>query len=268
MKSNHTLALIVAYFLSKYDDSAYLALGFSSIVACHAKVGRMLGVKPNSVKNMRDEFDPLHDNRRVGWYQRPLRPSRATIVETFQNLSEVELRDIVIEILTDASNICTSDFADIIESIRTQGRKRKSKPVFIVRGPTGRKAEKIFMEYYHSTGEPVRGRLLDMRDNGCGYDFEISNEQHSYQIEVKGLDGHTGGVSFTSKEWDMAEKFGNLYFLAIVRNVSTQPSVQIIQNPASVLSANKYIYPTVQVRWTLSDHELSSLNVNERQAVR
>ena len=83
MKESHSLSLIAAYYLSKYDETAYKELGFRSSTMTHIEIGRALGVNPNTVKNMRDEFDPLHDNQRAGWYQRPLRPSRAKVVEAF-----------------------------------------------------------------------------------------------------------------------------------------------------------------------------------------
>jgi predicted CopG family antitoxin len=94
---------------------------------------------------MRDEFDPLHDNPRAGWYQRPLRPSRAKVVELFQDLSEVEIRDIVQGILTNSDFVSSDDFSDVISPILRRKKKRKGKSVFIVRGPTGRKAEEHFM---------------------------------------------------------------------------------------------------------------------------
>jgi hypothetical protein len=163
------------------------------------------------------------------------------------------------EILTNPDVLATEAFADIIEPISRREKKSKTKPVFIVRGPTGRKAEEIYMNHHRATGEPVPGELRDTRDCGCGYDFEILNKHYSIQVEVKGLHGDTGGVSFTSKEWDVAGKSGDSYYLAIVRNVSGKSSIQIIQNPASVLTANKAIFPTVQVRWTVNERELSSL---------
>jgi len=257
MKENHSLALIVAYYLSKYDMIAYERLGFQSSTATHAEIGRILGVKPNSVKNMRDEFDPLHDNPRAGWYQRPLRPSRAKVVESFQDLSEEELCDVVLEILTNPDFITSDDFEDVINPIVRRDKRRASKSVFIVRGPTGRKAEELFAEYHRQTGKPILGDLVDMRDHGCGYDFEITGSGQSVQIEVKGLDGDTGGIVFTSKEWDVAKKKGGSYYLAIVRNVSGMPNFQIIQNPASILSPKKSVFTTVQVRWNVTDIELS-----------
>ncbi len=259
MKESHSLALIVAYYLSKYDKAAYGQLGFPSSTETHMKVGQRLGVNPNSVKNMRDEFDPLHENPRAGWYQRPLHPSRAKVVEAFQDLSEEELRDVVMEILTNPEFSTSEDFEDVIEPISKRKKKRKGKPVFIIRGPTGRKAEEIYINHHRETGEPAPGELRDTRDHGCGYDFEILNSHNSVQVEVKGLDGDAGGIVFTSKEWDVALKNGGSYFLVIVRNVSENPSVQIIPNPASVLSPKKSIFTTVQVRWNVTDSELSRI---------
>jgi hypothetical protein len=132
MKENHSLALITAYYLSKYDRTAYENLGFKYSTTAHKEIGKLLGVKPNSIKNMRDEFDPLHDNPRVGWYQRPLRPSRAKVVESFQGMTEEELRDVVLEILTNPDFVASEDFADVVEPISKRERKKKGKSVYIV----------------------------------------------------------------------------------------------------------------------------------------
>lgn len=256
MKESHSLALIVAYYLSKFDTIAYERLGFPSSTDTHAEIGRLLGVNPNSVKNMRDEFDPLHDNPRAGWHQRPLRPSRAKVVESFQDLSEEELRDVVLEILTNPDFALSDDFSDVVTPIAKRDKKRKGKPVFIVRGPTGRKAEEHFIAYHASRGLPVPGELTDTRDRGCGYDFSVKTSDYSVQVEVKGLDGDSGGITFTSKEWDTARCSGDNYFLVIVRNVSTQPLFQIIKNPYAALSPKKSVFTTVQVRWNVSDSDL------------
>ena len=263
MKQNHSLALIVAYYLSKFDKIAYEQLGISLSTETHKEIGRILGVKPNTVKNMRDDFDPFHDNPRVGWYQRPIRPSRAKVVEAFQDLSEEELRDIVLEILTNPEFASSDDFADVVEPISKRGQKRKGRSIFIVRGPTGRKAEEIYANHHRKTGEPIPGELRDTRDLGCGYDFEIVNGDRHAQVEVKGLDGGAGGIGFTSKEWDVAKKNGDSYFLAIVRNVYEEPTIQIIQNPASVLRPKKAVFTTVQVRWNVADSELNATSPHE-----
>ena len=205
---------------------------------------------------MRDEFDPLHDNARFGWYQRPLRPSRAKVVESFQDLTEEELRDVVLEILTNPEFVASEDFNDVVAPIANREKKRKGKSVFIVRGPTGRKAEEHFITYHKANAIPKPGVLRDTRDHGCGYDFAINRGDEELRIEVKGLDGDSGGVSFTSKEWKTARKQGDNYYLVIVRNVSSEPTFQIIQNPHTVLSPKKSVFTTVQVRWNVSDSEL------------
>lgn len=259
MKENHVLALIVAYYLSKYDKTAYKNIGFTSQTEAHNKIGRVLGANPNSVKNMRDEFDPLHDNPRVGWYQRTLRPSRVKVVEAFQEMSEVEFRDVVLEILTNPKFQLSDDCFDIIEPIAKRERKSKGKPLFILRGPTGRKAEEFFIRYHQKNQLPHAGRLEDTREQGCGYDFAIHGETGEYHIEVKGLDKDSGGIVLTSKEWDVARRNGPSYYLAIVRNLSSAISIQIIQNPTDKLQAKKNVFTAVQIRWTIGDAELGKL---------
>lgn len=48
---------------------------------------------------MRDDFDPLHPNKRVGWYQRELRPSRREIKEQYEGYTEEQLTKLVKNIL-------------------------------------------------------------------------------------------------------------------------------------------------------------------------
>ena len=257
MKPNNALALIVAYYLSKFDRLAYEHLGFQTQTAAHAEIGRKLEVNPNSVKNMRDEFDPLHDNARLGWHQQPLRRSRVKVVELFQSLSEIELRDIVLGILDDTDKVSEEDCTTLINPIFAEDeRKISTNATYIVRGPTGRGAEQFFMEHHAITAEPTSGHLNDTRDNGCGYDFEIINNGASTLVEVKGLDGDTGGISFTSKEWEVATHNGDDYVLAIVRNISCNPDIQFIRNPAKSLNAKRSVYTIAQVRWNVSGPDL------------
>lgn len=141
-------------------------------------------------------------------------------------------------------------------SILKRGKKCKDKPIYIVRGPTGRKAEELYMAYHKSYGIPEPGELKDTRDYGCGYDFTLITSDKDLQIEVKGLNGDSGGITFTSKEWHTAQNNGDRYYLVIVRNVSSEPTFQIIQNPYKILSPKKSVFTTVQVRWNISELEL------------
>jgi len=248
MKESNNLSLMVAYYLSKFNDSAYKALGFGTKSETHNQIGRILNVKSATVKNMRDEFDPLHENERAGWYQRELRPSRQKIVESCQNLLEEELRDLVLEILENKNLSNSEVFLPFFDSLDQE----KKETIFIVRGLTGRNAEEAFVDFFVSNGLPIKGQLIDKRDYGCGYDYEIIGEGQSAFVEVKGLDGEQGGISFTSKEWDVAHKMGDDYYLIIVKNASSSPTITIIRNPAAKLNPKKYIFPTVQIRWNIA----------------
>lgn len=98
--------------------------------------------------------------------------------------------------------------------------------------------------------------MQDTRDHGCGYDFAIITKDGVLQVEVKGLDGSSGGITFTSKEWETAESKGDNYYLMIVRNVSSEPEFQLIQNPYNVLSPKKSVFTTAQIRWNVKESEL------------
>lgn len=250
MKTSNTLALIVAFYLSKFNELAYKNLNFGNFTQTHKKIGEILEIKPATLKNMRDEFDPYHENDRSGWHQRPLRPSRRIVLETYQSLEEEELRDLVTEILSTDQNTNSFELKSIAEDI--QHNEKKEPRAFIVRGITGKRAEEFFINYHNSHKLPQSGTLLDTRDNGCGYDFEILNSESRIFIEVKGLEKNTGGVSFTSKEWDMAQKHGDNYYLAVVKNISESPHITIIRNPASKLAPKKNIIRTIQIIWNIS----------------
>ena len=49
-------------------------------------MGYALGSKPASVKNYRDEFDPLFPNDRQGWHKRPMRPYCRKVYEEYRDL--------------------------------------------------------------------------------------------------------------------------------------------------------------------------------------
>lgn len=248
MKESHNLSLIVAYYLSKFNDSAYATLGFGTKTETHRQIGKILNVKSATVKNMRDEFDPLHENERAGWYQRELRPSRQKTVEAFQNLQEEEIRDLVLEILENKNLMNNEVFMPFFDSLNEE----KTEPIFIPREITGRSAEKAFVNFFALNQLPLKGLLIDKRDHGCGYDYEIIGEKNSAFVEVKGLQGEKGEISFSSKEWDVAQKIGNNYYLVIVKSVSMSPTIEIVQNPASKLNPKKYIFSTVQIKWNVA----------------
>jgi hypothetical protein len=99
MEKKTELGLTVAYYISKFDRIAYAHLPFGGVTATHKEVGARLDIKPTSIQNMRDEFDPINDNPRKGWHQRHLTPTRQEIVDRFGSYSEPRLRQVVFDIL-------------------------------------------------------------------------------------------------------------------------------------------------------------------------
>ncbi len=257
MTNNNQLALIVAYYLSRCDKDAYIKLGYSSFNQAAEEIGRVLDVKANTIKNMRDEFDPHHENKRVGWLKEP-RGSRLKVLRSFQDTDDSTLFEIVQSIIHDKDFKKTEEYSDIQQIFSEQKNIVSNKsPVFILRGPTGRKAEEFFKEHFAKNGEPVNGILIDKRDEGCGYDFEIQNGNNKYFIEIKGLAADRGGILFTNKEWQTAVRNNNNYFLVLVKNIAKNPELKIIKNPAGLLKTKKNIYTTVQLNWSVSDRELN-----------
>lgn len=259
MKPQNELALIVAYYLSRLDKEGYSLLGYKSFREAVRKIGAILDVNPNTVKNMRDEFDPYHQNSRIGW-QRELRGSRQKILKAFQETDDATLLELVKEILFNNEFKKTEEYKDIhflFEDKKQESKQGKS--IFIVRGPTGKAAEQFFVEYFKNTAKPMSGTLIDCRDLGCGYDFEIKNNEQKYFIEIKGLSSSDGGILLTNKEWQTALKYKEKYYLIIIKNLSTVPSVIIIQNPALKLKAQKNIFTTIQINWSVTKRSLDSI---------
>ena len=68
----------MGYLAARFDDRLLGDLGFGTFVGFSRHVAEKLGVKENSVKNWRDEFDglnPAPDRKRKGWDRKPT-PSR------------------------------------------------------------------------------------------------------------------------------------------------------------------------------------------------
>jgi hypothetical protein len=59
--------ILVGLYLAKYDSLGLKRLGFESFAEAFNVIGYALGSRPASIKNYRDEFDPVFPNRRKGW---------------------------------------------------------------------------------------------------------------------------------------------------------------------------------------------------------
>ncbi|MCE5285177.1 MAG: DUF3883 domain-containing protein [Pelosinus sp.] len=263
MEVNHKLALIIAYYLSRFDRDALSTLGYASFTMAFGKIGEKMGMNPNTIKNMRDEYDPLHSNKRKGWHQRELRPSRLEVVEKYQYLSENALAEIVRDILSNQlENPDKSDNIQIyIDSLNLEDKRRestKSQKEYGTRGITGKQAEDIFLSQYEAGAiKGLRGHIIDKRNDGCGYDFELESDQIVF--EVKGISAQKGGIIFTDKEWSVAKKLKDRYVLVLISNINIEPIVTIIVNPYKKLQATKRIYQTIAINWAVESRQLFTI---------
>ena len=78
--------ILAGLYLAKYDAAGLKALGFESFVEAFNVIGYGLGARPASIKNYRDEFDPLFPNARKGWHKRPTRDYCLKVFEEYKPL--------------------------------------------------------------------------------------------------------------------------------------------------------------------------------------
>lgn len=258
MKYENELALVIAYYLSKFDTMALANLGYSSFAQAFEEIGATLGVKPNSVKNMRDEFDPLHENERAGWYQRPLRPSRAHVVEAFSDMPELTLRGIVHDIIHSEAFRNSGTLNRVLQALSEKANEGTgSQREYAPRGVTGKMAEELFWKWFHEGLTPWTGHLQDHRELGQGYDYLLQvGTDDDYCVEVKGLASETGGILLTDKEWRTAQSRGDRYIIVVISGLETSPKLSIVGNPASVLSPSRQISVAVVVSWSVPSSQL------------
>lgn len=261
MKPENELAMIAAFFLSKFGKEGLRNLGFQSYTQAFTQVGDRLSVNANSVKNWRDEFDPYYDNGRRGWV-RKLRPSRQKIMLTFDDLSESALRAVVFDILSPErrGKVETELHAALLEIKASETPRKSRKSVdYVPRGPTGRMAEEFFLARFHAGLTPFQSLVGDRRDDGVGFDFEVMKDSQHVLLEIKGIAKQPGGITFTDKEWRVASQEQHAYFLGVVVDIMEAPRIGFLQNPAGSLSPAYYAYTTVTVNWAVNASQIGNL---------
>ena len=264
-KEANKKGLITAYYLSRFDQIAYKRFGYNkgkiSQGSIHKRLSRMLGMKPNSyLKRMRDRYDTLFSIRK-GYFQKKLSPRELEIAEKFQDLNESDLYRIVNNMLNNV-DYYDEKFSTIIDQRSIKGTKNFSGSANpALRMQTGKKGEEHFKTEFHKTSEPVPGILEDTRENLCGYDFKITINDDTYYIEVKSLSEKDGDVGFTNKEWEVARKKTDKYFLCIVRNVNSETEdikMDFIRDPYNHLKADETIFQTIQIKYNIKNRDIKS----------
>lgn len=245
---NSEQAIIVSYYLSRFNDEAVSNLGYKTWKDVFENLSEILQINKHTIKNWRDEFDPFHGHR-AGWHQRQPRKTISNIISQFEQLEEFDIRQIVEEIISGKK-------IDLLEIDNNQNEVI-SNPIFILRGPTGRKAEQYFIEYHKNNNFPIEGELIDTRDLGCGYDFEIKSESNQHFIEVKGLANNIGGILFTNKEWEIAKRERGKYTVCLVSNINESHEISFINDPFGKLNPQKNLCTTIQISWSVTQKQLT-----------
>jgi hypothetical protein len=256
METNHKLTLYICYYLARFNNDALENLGYATWNTAFDDIGSRLNVKSHSVKNWRDEFDPLFGHR-AGWHRRPMRPSIAQVAQSLENLDEIQIRELVKDILSGNLKNNPDEEQQLLALVSEDRSLPKKK--FILRAPTGRAAEEFFIKHHALTNEPIAGQLIDCRDLGGGYDFKIVSPEGEKYVEVKGLSEVSGGILFTDKEWRTAEENADKYILCIVKNIPESPTTHFIANPAHKLKAKKNIYTTIQISYSVAERQLENI---------
>lgn len=240
-KRLETAAIVVGYSMSRLNERYLASQNIRSWKAAFEHAARSLRIRPASLKNLRDEFDPFHDNLRKGWWNRPLRPNRQRVMGDLAEVSNDALLECVARILA-GDQSATEDLLDSLTETRP--------PVHNVaeRLLTGRRAENIFLDNCESWLGIPRNRVLDRRDAALGFDFAVAGLPKR-AIEVKGLKGHSGAIQFTDREWSEAKVRESDYWVLVVGNVTTSPIFRLWKDPHRALTVQCRYQRCVAALW-------------------
>jgi hypothetical protein len=237
--------ILAGLYLSKYDAAGLKRLGFNSFIEAFNVVGYALGSKPASVKNYRDEFDPLFSNRRKGWHKRSTRDYCLRVFEEYKALDLATFTELIKSFVGYGDNALSGTLA--------KDDKEDSGLLFANRLITGLAAEQYF-ESVHSSLREFKGCELENTTRlGCGYDFRLSGgaRKEFAAVEVKGLKERAGSLALTPKEYATAGELADRFFLFVVKNFRHSPFHEIYQNPLSgLLRFRKTERVVVQVSWS------------------
>jgi Domain of unknown function (DUF3883) len=236
--------ILAGLYFSKYDSAGLKKLGFGSFLEAFNVIGYALRAKPASVKNYRDEFDPLFPNNRKGWHRRATRDYCLKVFKQYKDLDLEAFSGLVRSFVGYDENASSA--------MPQAGDNEDEESSFAKRLITGLAAENYF--------EPVQPGLSEFNDYalenttrlGCGYDFRLRSEAHKdfLAVEVKGLKERTGSLAFTPKEYKVAGALNSRFFLFVVKNFGESPFHEIYQDPLDGdLQFKRKERVIVQVSW-------------------
>ncbi len=240
-------SILAGLFLSKFNLEGLKFLGFDNFTEAFNVVGLALGVQPASVKNYRDEFDPLFPNERKGWHKREIRKYCKDVYDTFGSLSLIDFSKLLKDIIYK-----NYDLDILMEEIaKSEGEKESS---FAKRLVTGQAAEQYFKDNFLSLDLFSDCSFEDTTKIGCGFDFKLVPEKKDFYfgIEVKGLNEQNGNIALTNKEYTVAKLLKDRYFIFLVKNFKEKPQHQIYKDPIEKLNFKKVEKNVLQINWNVA----------------
>ena len=236
-------AMLAGMFLSKFDKEGLRLLGFKTLREAYNVISAALGVPFRSIRNYRDEFDPVLSDSRKGWDNRPMRPGRKALLDEHGGKGLSEFADLL------KSAIYRNPEIDMI--LEATEKSQGDNPSFARRLITGQAAEQYFRNHYREVPEFSRLRMQDTTGFGCGFDFRLYAESVSYGVEVKGIQGPSGNIVLTEKEHRAADIMRGNFFLFVVKNLAESPAHETRRDPLRGDLRFRRVERTVtQVSWT------------------
>lgn len=237
-------SILAGLYLSKFDTKGLTFLGFDNFTEAFNVIGLALGVQPASVKNYRDEFDPLFPNDRQGWHKRAIRKYCKDIYDSFHVLNLADFSSLLKKIIYK-----DHDLDVLMEKVaESEGEIVSS---FAKRLITGQAAEQYFKDNYSNIDIFMGCKLEDTTKVGCGFDFKLISEENEryWGVEVKGLNESNGNIALTNKEYAVADFLKMRYFIFVVKNFKEKPFHQIYQDPIKYLNFKRTENKVVQINW-------------------
>jgi hypothetical protein len=236
--------ILAGLYLSRYDSLGLRKLGFETFQEAFNVIGYALGSRPATIKNYRDEFDPLTGNRRKGWHKRAIRDYCRRVFDQYSTLD----LDSFTGLLKAFARYDENAWSEIHGAEEPGARSSQ----FANRLITGLAAEQYFESVQPNVAE-FQGHVVENTTSlGCGYDFRLRTDRCDdfLAVEVKGLRERTGGLSMTPKEHEVAATLRERFFLFVVKNFQESPFHEIFQNPLSgPLQFRKREVVAVRVSW-------------------
>ncbi|WP_181304824.1 protein NO VEIN domain-containing protein [Rufibacter sp. XAAS-G3-1] len=222
--STRDKSILIGLYLSKFDEEAIKAFDFKGFNEAFNALGYSIGARPASIKNYRDEFDPLFPNPRKGWHKRPLREYCRVFYDNFSALDFYSFTELVKSFV-----FSNYEIDKIIERIEKKDRSESVAKRLI----TGRAAEEYFKTKFNSVDSFKGFNLTDTTVMACGFDFKLSLNENFYCVEVKGLSTSSGNISLTEKEFHVATELKHQFCLFIAMNFSEKPFHETIFDPVN-----------------------------------